>query len=72
MLGLPKHVKIFVASQACDMRKQVDGLAGLVRQGMEREPQSGDLFVFHNRRRDVCPRRRPSRRATARDVNAVS
>jgi transposase len=30
----------------------MDGLAGLVRDGMQADPLSGDLFVFTNRRRD--------------------
>jgi IS66 Orf2 like protein len=46
MLGIPSGVKIFAYMEACDMRKQFDGLAGLVRQGMGRNPQSGDMYVF--------------------------
>ncbi len=33
------------------MRKGFDGLCGLVRSGMKRDPHSGDMFVFINRRR---------------------
>jgi transposase len=53
MIGLPPSVKIFVRIAPCDMRKQMDGLAALVQQGMEREPRSGDMYVFCNRRRDM-------------------
>jgi transposase len=53
MLGIPSGVKIFAYMEACDMRKQFDGLAGLVRQGMGRDPQSGDMYVFANRRADM-------------------
>jgi len=35
------------------MRKQLDGLAALVHQGMQREPRSGDMYIFCNRRRDM-------------------
>ncbi|GAA4419061.1 IS66 family insertion sequence element accessory protein TnpB [Nibrella viscosa] len=35
----------------CDMRKGIDGLCGLVRQGLQREPTSGEVFVFLNRSR---------------------
>jgi transposase len=53
VIGLPPSVKIFVSTVPCDMRKQMDGLAALVQQGMEREPRSGDMYVFCNRRRDM-------------------
>ena len=33
------------------MRKSFDGLSGLVRSGLERDPLSGDVYVFVNRRR---------------------
>lgn len=35
----------------CDMRKSFDGLSGLVRNELGREPASGDVFVFLNRSR---------------------
>ena len=34
------------------MRKQIDGLASIVQQTMERDPFSKSLFVFLNKRRD--------------------
>jgi len=33
------------------MRKSFDGLSGLVRSGLKRDPLSGEVFVFLNRRR---------------------
>ncbi len=33
------------------MRKSFDGLSGLVRSGLKRDPLSGDVFIFLNRRR---------------------
>ena len=54
MLSLPKTVRIFMATQAVDMRKQMNGLAIEVRQGLGRNPQSGELFVFRNRRGDMA------------------
>ena len=33
------------------MRKGFDGLSGLVKSGLGRDPLSGDVFVFVNRRR---------------------
>lgn len=35
----------------CDMRKTFNGLGGLVRNELGREPASGDVFIFLNRRR---------------------
>ena len=35
------------------MRKSFDGLSGLVRQGMGRDPLSGEVFIFLNRRRTM-------------------
>ena len=36
---------------ACDMRKSFDGLSGLVRSELGRDPSNGEVFVFLNRRR---------------------
>jgi transposase len=52
MLTLPPSVKIFVATAPCDMRRQYDGLAMLVQQGLGKDPRSGHLFVAFNRRGD--------------------
>lgn len=53
MLKLPPDVRVFIALEPCDMRRQLDGLAALVRSAMERDPDSGDLYVFYNRRADM-------------------
>jgi len=53
MLSFPSSVRIFVATAPCDMRRQFDGLASLVRAGMGRDPKSGDLYIFRNRRGDL-------------------
>jgi transposase len=52
VLTLPPSVKVFLATGPADMRRSLDGLSALVREGMGRDPLSGHLFVFHNRRRD--------------------
>lgn len=51
MLTLPRGVRIYLASEATDMRKGIDGLAALVRQFGE-DVYSGHLFVFVSRRAD--------------------
>ena len=52
MLTIPAAVRIYVAPGATDMRKAIDGLSALVREGFGEDPLSGHLFVFANRRRD--------------------
>jgi transposase len=53
MLKLPARVRVFLATDPCDMRRQLDGLSALVRSGMERDPRNGDLYVFRNKRGDM-------------------
>lgn len=53
MLSLPPSVRIFVASEPCDMRKSFDGLSALVTNVIRNDPLSGHLFVFFNRGRDL-------------------
>ena len=54
MLSFPPSplVRIFIAREAIDMRKGVDGLASLVIDLIEQDPQSGHLFVFFNKQRN--------------------
>ena len=52
MPALPHGVRVLLCTQPTDMRKSFDGLSGIVRGEFGRDPLSGDLFVFVNRRRD--------------------
>jgi transposase len=52
MLSLPPTVRVFVATAPCDLRKQFDGIAVLVEQGLRQDPRSGHLYVVFNRRGD--------------------
>jgi transposase len=52
MLNLASGVKIFVYTQATDMRKGFNGLSGIVRSEFQSDPTDGSLFIFINRRRD--------------------
>ncbi len=52
MLSLPPSVQIYVASEPADMRKSFHGLTILVHEVLEKDPLSGHLFVFRNRRGD--------------------
>ena len=53
MIGWSGQGRIYLCRAATDMRKSFDGLSGLVRGTFDRDPLSGDLFVFMNRRRDL-------------------
>lgn len=44
--------RVYLACGATDMRRQINGLAGIVRENFELEPFDGALFVFCNRKRD--------------------
>jgi transposase len=52
MLSLPPTVRIFLAAQPTDLRKSFDTLASLVREGLQGDPLSGDIFVFRNKAAD--------------------
>ena len=52
MLSFSTQQRYFLYGSATDMRKGFAGLSGLVRQHIEHELMSGDVFIFINRRRD--------------------
>ncbi len=51
MIGASPSVRVFAYTEPVDMRKGFDGLFGLVKTHLGREPLSGDLFVFVSRNR---------------------
>jgi transposase len=51
MLSLSTSYRYFLYRHQADMRKGFDGLSGLVRDGLSKDPLSGDVFVFFNKRR---------------------
>jgi hypothetical protein len=51
MLQLVPQMKIFVACETVDFRKGIDGLAGVCRSKLGKDPFSGALFLFRNRSR---------------------
>jgi hypothetical protein len=53
MLGFTSAQRYYLSRQAADMRKSYDGLSGVVRQGLGRDPLSGEVFIFLNRRRTM-------------------
>jgi transposase len=50
MLTLPSSVQVFVASKPVDLRKSFDGLSGVVVGVLGKDPASGHLYVFFNKR----------------------
>ena len=54
ILGTSRAVRVYAYPQPIDLRKGYDGLFGLVKQGLGRDPLSGDLFLFVSKRRKGC------------------
>jgi len=46
-------VRIFIRPGITDLRKAVNGLAGIIEQQMDGEPFSGDVYLFCNRGRKL-------------------
>lgn len=53
MIGLESRASVYVYARPTDMRKSFFGLADLVKREMDRDPLSGDAFVFVNSRRTM-------------------
>ena len=49
MFSLGSSHRFYLYDGHCDMRKSFDGLCGLVISVMQRQPTSGEVFVFLNR-----------------------
>jgi transposase len=52
MIGEISSCQVYLAAGSTDLRKSIDGLSVLVREGFDLDPFSPSLFVFCNRRRD--------------------
>jgi transposase len=51
MIGLSNKLHYYLCTQPTDMRNGFDGLAGIVRNFLIKDPISGDVFVFLNKTR---------------------
>lgn len=51
-IGLPNRLRIYLALEPVDMRKQYDGLWALASEHLKLDPKNGALFVFCNKARD--------------------
>ncbi|HZK62038.1 MAG TPA: IS66 family insertion sequence element accessory protein TnpB [Anaerovoracaceae bacterium] len=53
MIGLSSKVKYHMCCTLIDMRKGFNGLSGLVRNYLNQDPTTGDVFVFLNKPRTL-------------------
>ncbi|MFT3990024.1 MAG: IS66 family insertion sequence element accessory protein TnpB [Luteolibacter sp.] len=51
MLSFAGNLRVFVALEACDMRKSFNGLQSLVTQKLGEDPTQGAVFAFTNKNR---------------------
>ena len=54
MIALNRRTKIFVCKEATDMRASYDSLFQRAKTVLSKDPFSGHLFLFVNRRRTSC------------------
>lgn len=52
MLSFPFTTRIYLCTEAVDLRKSFDGLCGLVEAVFQQDVFDGHLFLFLNKRRD--------------------
>jgi transposase len=52
MLTFPTALKIYLAVEPVDMRKQFNGLWSLAEEKLRENPPGGAVFVFDNKDRD--------------------
>jgi transposase len=52
VIVVPRAVRVYVATSPVSLRKSFEGLSNEVRGVLSRDPLSGHVFVFLNRRRN--------------------
>lgn len=53
MFSLNSSVRYYLYQGTTDMRNSFDGLSGLVKSRLVKDPLSGDVFIFINKRRNL-------------------
>lgn len=53
MFSLGSEHQYLLYRKPCDLRKGFDGLSGLVYNELDRDPSSGEVFIFINKRRSL-------------------
>ena len=51
MIGFSSKLRYYLYCESTDMRNGFDGLAGIVRNQLFKDPISGDVFIFINKKR---------------------
>lgn len=51
MIQITPHMRILLAIEPVDFRKGIDGLAGVCRAVYKKNPFSGTMFVFRNKKK---------------------
>jgi len=51
MIQITPHMRIYLCLEATDFRKGIDGLCCVCRQVLHKDPFSGSMFIFRNKRR---------------------
>lgn len=51
MIGSTRQLSVWACAKPTDMRRSFDGLAALVTAALERDPLTGDFFLFVSRNR---------------------
>jgi transposase len=54
MIALPRTVQVWAYGRPTDLRKGYNGLWGLIKNEMRRDPLGGELFLFVNAKRTGC------------------
>lgn len=50
MIQITPHMRIMLAVEPADFRKGIDGLAGICKRALKKDPFSGTLFIFRNKK----------------------
>ncbi len=53
MLSFSGNLKVYLATEPCDMRKSFNGLSAVVSQKLQESPVSGAAFIFTNKKRNL-------------------
>jgi transposase len=53
MIGPPNNTTIWIAAGVTDLRRGFTGLSALVQSKLEKNPLSGQVFIFRGRRGDL-------------------
>ena len=51
MIGTTRQIRVYACTQPTDLRRGFDGLAALVQAHLQRDPLSGDAYLFVSRDR---------------------